>query len=161
MKDYHNLMCCPKCGNIDILEASSWTCVNDTTDKVESKTYKCPDCGVVDKPVKLSVFVEDRVEEMLKKGEIFIYEQPCGAIYCAFSDYPLLRSIYNSCINEIIEFFRLYDDGGEGCVEDNEDLEDSIDRGQTIGFEIRVPANRPRYCIPAIAEKLHGFFLSE
>ena len=160
MKDYHDLMCCPECGNIDILEASSWTCVNDTTDRVESKTYKCPDCGVIDKPVKLSFFVEDQVEEMLEKEEIFIYEQPCGAVYCAFNDYPLLRSIYNSCINEIIEFFRLYDDGGEGCVESNEDLEESIDQGQTIGFEIRVPANRPRYYIPAIAEKIYPYFIS-
>lgn len=159
MKDYHDLMCCPKCGNIDILEASSWTYVNDTTDKVESKTYKCPDCGVVDKPVKLSFFVEDQVEEMLKKEEIFIYEQPCGAIYCAFIDYPLLRYIYNSC-DELLEFYRLYDDGSEGLVEDNEDLEESIDQRQTIGFEIEVPANRPRYCIPAIAEKIYPYFIS-
>lgn len=159
MKDYHDLMCCPKCGNIDILE-SSWAYVNNPADKVDLNTYKCPDCGEIERPVKLQFFVEDKVEEMLKKEEIFIYEQPCGAIYCAFNDYPLLRSIYNSCINEIIEFFRLYDDGGEGCVESNEDLEDSINRGQTIGFEIRVPANRTRYCIPAIAEKIYPYFIS-
>lgn len=157
MKDYLDSMCCPKCGNIDILE-SSWAYVNDPADKVDLKTYKCPDCGDIGAAVPLQLFVEDKVEKMLNKEEIFIYEQPCGIIYCVFNDYDLLRKVWDAC-SDRMEFFRLYDDGGEGCVEGNEDLEDSIDRGYIVGFEISVPANRPRYCIPSIAKDIYPCFI--
>lgn len=158
MKDYHDLKCCPKCGNIDILQRT-WTYVNNTIDTVNDDVYKCPDCGEIDEPVSLDIYCVGKVVQLLKEDRIFIYEQPCGAVWCAFNDYNLLREIWEYCIEDIYEFFRLYDDGGEGAVDDKEDLEESIEQGQTIGFEIRVPANRPSYCIPAIAEKIYPYFL--
>lgn len=161
MKPYHDLMCCPKCGNIDVLERV-WMYLNETIETEqedkEIRKYKCPQCGEISEVVYLDDYVEDKVEELLLKDRIFIYEQPCGAIWCAFNDYDLLKKVWNACSDKM-EFFRLYDDGGEGCINNREDLEDSIERGLTIGFEIDARSTRYRHCVPAIAEKIHIAFV--
>lgn len=150
MKNYYDLMCCPKCGNLDIMQ-SAWVYVNDTIDFDGLEIYKCPDCGMVDEPIRLSVFIEDKVEELFKEGRLFIYEQPCGSLYCAFNDDKLLRDVWR-CECKADGFFRLYDNGTEGLIEDDDDLETSINKGCTIGFEIEPEANRPRYYVPCVAE---------
>lgn len=166
MKPYHDLMCCPKCGNIDVLERV-WMYLNETIEVEEEdreiRKYKCPQCGEISEVVYLDDYVEDKVEELLLKDRIFIYEQPdyidpenyTPSLWCAFKDYDLLREVWSACSDEI-EFYRL---GTEGLVESEDDLEESIGRGCTIGFQIDARTNRSRHCIPAIAEKIHIAFV--
>lgn len=163
MRDYHDLWCCPMCGNTSVLRRV-WQYVNDTAETTEddngNEAYKCPDCGDIKAPIPTEIFVEDKIKGLFDEGKVFIYEQPDGTCWCAFNDYPLLKRVYaNGTVKG--DLCRLYDDGSEAMILSDQDLNDAISQNGLVGLMISIKANFPRYYIPAIAEVLYPIFLSE